>query len=193
MNLALLPSLILVLLSAGLVSTAAGGEPGPDLGPYREVIERLTRAALTERGTWRKLEELCSTAPHRLSGSPGAAAAVEWARQTMLRAGLENVRLEPCTVPHWTRGRICELRIVEPVQGSRGGLPALALGGSVPTPPSGITAEVVEVRSLEELEALGAQAHGRVIFFNRPMDPGAIDPFRAYGDAVDQRVRGAVA
>ena len=41
-------------------------------------------------------------------------------------------------------------------------LALLALGGSVGTPEGGLTAEVIEVRSLEEVAALGDKAKGKV-------------------------------
>ena len=51
--------------------------------------------------------------------------------------------------------------------------------------------EVVEVRSLDELSALGAdRVRGRIVFFNRPMDPAVFLGGTAYARAVDQRSRG---
>jgi hypothetical protein len=67
-----------------------------------------------------------------------------------------------------------------------------SLGGSIATPRDGLTAPVVEVKSLEELRALKTEAKGKVIFFNRAMDPGRVDTFQAYGEAAWQRVEGAV-
>jgi Zn-dependent M28 family amino/carboxypeptidase len=67
-----------------------------------------------------------------------------------------------------------------------------ALGGSIATPKGGITAEVIEVKSLEEARALGAKAKGKIIFFNRAFDATKFNSFEAYGGAVDQRSRGAV-
>ncbi len=167
------------------LETAAADELAP-------TVARILRAALVEGETYPKLRELCSVAPHRLSGSPGAAAAVEWAKLAMERDGLENVRLEPCTVPRWERGDVELLRIVGPAARAGEELPILALGGSVATPPGGITAEVVVVRGFDELEARADEVAGRIVLFDRPMDPGELDPMRAYGGAVDQRVRGAV-
>ena len=47
-----------------------------------------------------------------------------------------------------------------------------ALGMSVGTPPGGLTADVVEVHSLKELDTLGEAAiKGKIVFFNRPFDP----------------------
>jgi carboxypeptidase Q len=66
-----------------------------------------------------------------------------------------------------------------------------ALGGSVGTGPDGVTGEVVEVKSLEELKQLGERKiKGKIVFFNRPMDPARIQTFAAYGGAVDQRGSG---
>jgi hypothetical protein len=39
---------------------------------------------------------------------------------------------------------------------------------------------------------MGDRARGKIVFFNRPMDPGVLNTFEAYGGAVDQRSRGAV-
>jgi Zn-dependent M28 family amino/carboxypeptidase len=51
---------------------------------------------------------------------------------------------------------------------------------------------VVEVKSFEQLRALGESARNKIIFFNRPLDPTKLNTFEAYGGAVDQRSRGAV-
>jgi hypothetical protein len=76
--------------------------------------------------------------------------------------------------------------------GATTNIPILALGGSVATPSLGIKAELIEVRSLDELEALGKKAiSGKIVFFNRPMDPKMINTFGAYSKAVDQRSKGA--
>ena len=56
------------------------------------------------------------------------------------------------------------------------------------TPPKGVEAGVIEVKSFPELRALGAdKVKGKIVFFNRPMDPTKINTFEAYGGAVDQR------
>jgi hypothetical protein len=62
----------------------------------------------------------------------------------------------------------------------------------VATPKKGIEATVIEVKSLEELSALGKEkVKGKIIFFNRPMDPEFVETFKAYGSCVDQRSSGA--
>lgn len=122
---------------------------------------------------------------HRLSGSAGAERAVQWGAQTMRELGFENVRLQPCRVPHWVRGEVATLAL----EGEN--LSICALGGSIATPPAGLEAEVVEVHSLDEASRLGAKAKGKIVFFNGPMDPTLPSTFAAYGGAVGQRVNGA--
>jgi len=71
-------------------------------------------------------------------------------------------------------------------------VPVCALGGSIATPKSGITAEVIEVHTLRELEELGTEKiQGKIVFFNRPMDASEIEAFHAYSKAGDQRRSGA--
>jgi hypothetical protein len=67
----------------------------------------------------------------------------------------------------------------------------LALGGSVGT--NGILqGQVIEVRNFKELEELGKkEIQGKIVFFNRPMNPTLISTFHAYGGCVDQRHAGA--
>ena len=56
-----------------------------------------------------------------------------------------------------------------------------------------IKAEVLEVHSIEEVVALSDSiVNGKIVFFNRPMDPKKISTFSAYGSCVDQRYSGAV-
>jgi len=179
------PLLLSALLAAPPVASG-------QLETYHETVERLVRRALSEGRAYTRLAELVDVAPHRLSGSPGAAAAVEWARQTMEREGLQNVRLEPVTVPHWVRGEVAELRVSGPPALAGAPLSIVALGGSVGTPPSGVTGRVLEVTSFNEVARLGERARGAILFYNRPMDASLLDPFDAYRGAVSQRTRGAI-
>ena len=153
----LVAALALVPLSAA--QDTAG--PAPEVEAYRQTVRDILSEALVNGETYAKLSELVEVAPHRLSGSPGAAAAVEWARQAMLEDGLKNVRLEPCMVTHWERGKTEVLRVVAPAELEGLELPILALGGSIATPKHGLIAEVVEVQSFDELKELGDAAKAR--------------------------------
>ncbi|MFN0158036.1 MAG: M20/M25/M40 family metallo-hydrolase [Bacteroidota bacterium] len=157
---------------------------------HDELVDSLLAEGLRTCRAYDLLVELTSKAPHRLSGSEGAAKAVEVTKEMMERLGFDNVHLEKVMVPHWVRGS------VESAVAASGGqefpLTICALGGSIATPKEGITAGVIEVQSFEELQALGGQAKGKIIFYNRPMDPTRLNTFEAYGGAVNQRSQGAI-
>lgn len=152
-------------------------------------IKSLFNSALTEGQSYEWLRDLTSNIGGRLSGSPEAQKAVEWGEALMREVGLDSVWLQPIMVPHWVRG---EKEIANyKVNGKKKNVPICALGFSVATPKNGVTAEVIEVKSLKEAEDLGEKMRGKIVFFNRPFDNTLINTFRAYGGCVDQRVQGA--
>ena len=181
------------LIGGALVSgvsdaNAPGSAESPSIAErYRESAQRIIEAALAGNEAYDKLEALCDGIGHRLSGSPQLEQAVRWAARTLEADGQENVHLEPVMVPHWVRGDE-SLVMVQPRATP---IAMLGLGGSVGTPPKGITAEVVVVRDEDELEALGDAARGRIVLFNNPMPP--YDPERGagYGRTVRFRGKGA--
>lgn len=149
----------------------------------------IVRSSLAHPQAFTLLTELTRIGG-RPAGSSQAERAVQWGRDTMTRLGFQNIRLEPARVSHWVRGKTARAEMM----GERNGkLAVCALGNSVGTPTGGITAEIVEISSLKEAEALGDAGRGKILFFNRPMDPALTATFAAYGGAVDQRVRGASA
>jgi hypothetical protein len=164
--------------------------------PHEEIAARLLAAGLRDCEAYTRLQQLCAIAPHRLSGSLGAAKAVELTRTMMVNLGFQNVHREKVMVPHWVRGEeecwIIPGQSATPQIMRLQTLAVCALGGSVATPKEGIEAEVLEVRSFDELKIAGDKAKGKIIFFNRPFDPTKLNTFEAYGGAVDQRGRGAI-
>jgi len=174
-----------------LLSLAVGhAQPSPEL-PYQTVAKELTAAGLRSCGAYKLLGELSGGIGPRLSGSPNAARAVEWGKQTMERLGFDDVHLEPVLVPHWVRGDV-ENAAILPTNGGEIPIAMCALGGSIGTPAEGVVAEVVEVKSFGELHSLGDKVRGKMVFFNRPMDPTKFTTFEAYGGAVDQRGDGSM-
>ncbi len=155
-------------------------------------IRGIFDTALRSGQSYEMLEYLATQIGPRLSGSPGAAAGVEWSRQTMKSLGFDSVWLQPVMVPHWVRGKGEVGRIVNSKKMGSVDVNICALGGSVGTGASGISAQVVEVKDFEELKQLGAKnVQGKIVFFSRPMDPTQINTFAAYGGAVNQRGSGA--
>ncbi len=158
---------------------------------YEKIAEDIIYSGLGSGKAYEILRELVSTSGPRLSGSPQAAKAVEWSKETMEKLGFDNVHLEPVMVPHWVRG-VEEASLIGSESKGNESLTICALGGSIGTPEDGLTAEVLEVKSFDELKKLKDQAKGKIIFFNRPMDRSKINTFEAYGGAVNQRGSGAV-
>ncbi|HTY36387.1 MAG TPA: M20/M25/M40 family metallo-hydrolase [Bacteroidota bacterium] len=158
---------------------------------HDQEAQKIVKEALGSNNSIGILTDLCTSIGNRISGSPKAAKAVEWAKQKMEEYGFENVHLEPVMVPHWVRGNVEEAYLLLP-SGQKEKLKMTMLGGTIGTPPEGITAEVVEVRSFDELKKLGDKAKGKIIFFNRPMDRTLLSTFAAYGGAVDQRGGGSI-
>ena len=155
-------------------------------------IKKIYDTALTQGQCYPWLTHLTTRIGGRLAGSPQAAAAVEYTRQMLDTLGLDSVWLQPCMVPHWIRGEKEQVRIVNSQTMGTIELNALALGNSIATEKGGISAEVIEVQSRDEVEKLGrAKIAGKIVFYNRPMDPTQLRTFSAYGGAVDQRTQGA--
>lgn len=172
-----------------LCDVACSRRPVP--AGYVAAAERMRRAGLADEGAYELLSRLTGVGP-RLTGSPEAAAAVGLAAKMMTEFGLDMVHTEPVTVTKWVRGEREEAALFGPSSSGTIPLRVCALGGSIATPETGITAPVIEVRSFEELDRLGPAVKGKIVFFNRPMDRTLTEPFAAYGRAAEQRVRGAV-
>jgi len=95
-------------------------------------------------------------------------------------------------VPHWERGAKEQGYIID--GNKKIPVAICALGMSVATPANGVTADIIEVKSLEELATLGEKIiKGKIVFFNRPFDQRFIQTLRAYGAAGDQRFGGPAA
>lgn len=157
----------------------------------KEQIAAFYEASLTKGKAYDWLDHLSNQIGGRLSGSLNAARAVEWGEERLKAIGLDQVRLQPIMVPKWVRGTF-EYASIETSPGNSINVPICALGGSVATPAYGLRAQVVEVTSFEELEALGAEKiEGKIVFFNRPMPAEEISTFKAYGESVSQRTQGA--
>jgi len=171
-----------------VVSLSAQEDPREQDAFY---IRKIYDNVLTNSRCYDWLQYLTKSIGGRLAGSPQAAAAVEYGKQVMEQLELDTVWLQPVMVPHWERGEPEQVRIVNSLKMGTVPLDALALGNSVGTGPLGLTAEVVEVSSLEQVDSLGPQLEGKIVFFNEPMDPTELNTFRAYGKAAGQRVYGA--
>ena len=155
------------------------------------MLEAIYKESLLNGNSYNWLDYLSNKIGGRLSGSINAQKAVQYTKEELEKLGLDRVWLQPVMVPKWVRG-LKEYSFMETGPGVTSVMNICALGGSVATPNAGLKANVVEVSSLEELDALGSKnIKGKIVFFNRPMRADLIQTFEAYGGCVDQRYSGA--
>lgn len=174
------PPLARAALPARGAVAAARAPEAPIASRYRATAERLIGAALSSDHAWFRLSQLCDGIGHRLSGSPALERAVAWGAAAMREDGLERVRLQPVVVRHWERGEE-RAELVEPAYQR---LSILGLGRSIGTPPGGITAPVVAVKSYSELHALPSDSvRGKIVLYDIP--------FTTYSETVRYRGGGA--
>ena len=130
------------------------------------VINTFYSDALELRESYELLRVLSKDIGPRPSGSEGAKKAVAWTKEIMEGYGFDSVYLQEVMVPHWERGEIEEAYFYEGK--SKINLSILGAGGTVSTPKEGITAEVIEVSSLDEVDELGEEKiKGKIVFYNK--------------------------
>lgn len=164
-----------------------------DSTPAAATIDRLFAEALAHGRAYEHLRTLVAENPGRLAGTPALARTADWSEQLLLGLHLDRVYRQQVLVPHWERGAADTVHLLT---GDAAPVPlaALALGGCGASPAGGFVAEVIEVQSLDELAARGsAQVAGKIVFFNRPIDPTVFLPGAGYRGAADQRNRGPAA
>jgi carboxypeptidase Q len=196
---------MLLLTAASLAHTAAPAtaqRPGTETRAMAQQMQaRVTTAqqlrdrALEGNVAYEIVEALTTMGP-RLAGTDAEHRAAEWGADWLRRHGFENVRVEEFPLLVWTRGRE-EASILAPHPQP---LVVTMLGGSPPTPPAGIEAEVVLFETYDELLAAApGSLAGRiaVVLQETPRTQegagyGSTSPMRFRGP-VEAAARGAVA
>ena len=153
-----MPSPLRRLLLATLsVATAAFAQtaptPTPNSSDPATTLAAIFSEALARGQAFENLRSLVHNSPGRLSGSKSLERAVVSTGKMLTALGLDRVYKQDVRVPHWERGS--SESVIMTRQNSTTRLNAVALGGSVPSPSTGTTAEVIELKSLDELATLG--------------------------------------
>ena len=165
------------------------GAWGPD---EVRTMGRIREAAMSDDYALAQLRHLTNDIGPRLSGSPQAAQAVESVAAEMRALGA-SVTLEKTLVPHWVRGAetgaLVQWNGMAPNTVQK--IVLTSLGGSVATPPSGITAPLVVLPDFEAYKQLPPGAlKGKIVLFNHPFDKQlAAEGFggQSYGQSVVYR------
>jgi carboxypeptidase Q len=170
------------LLAAVLLVSIGADGADQRLVPERYVgsSQKLIKAARSSDFAYHRLAELCDTFGPRFSGTAELEAAIDWCLEQMKRDGFKNVHGEKVMVPRWVRGQE-SVTLNSPRHRN---LPMLGLGGSISTPPDGITAPVLVVRGFDDLKERSAEAQGKIVLFDVP--------FTEYRETVMIRVNGAI-
>jgi carboxypeptidase Q len=180
--------LILTLQSSGFSQVQSDSRDG--INTYMGTALNIVSSALENRKAYSMLDELCSLGP-RLSGSENSLKAIHWAEDKMKKLGFDSVWLQPVMVPHWVRGSVEEAVITSGEYSGRK-INICSLGGSIGTRKTGITAPVIEVKNLDEIDSLQEKIKGKIVFINERMDESMVNTFSAYGKAAYKRFYGAV-
>ncbi|MDQ2720817.1 MAG: M20/M25/M40 family metallo-hydrolase [Bacteroidota bacterium] len=153
------------------------------------MVKKIVDEVMTNAHAYTNLKILCKQVGQRLSGSDNYMKAVQLTQKMLKNAGADKVYLQECMVPHWVRGGKEKGEII--LSGGKKYLLHLtALGNSVGTPAGGVSAPVIEIRSMAELRNLSGMVKGKIVFFNFRMNPTYITTFRAYGESGVSRTRG---
>ena len=168
------------LLVLAFAATTFAQTPSSIEHTYDDVANRIIAAATHDSAAYNRIAELTDTFGPRLSGSESLERAIDWVVAQMKSDGLDNVRTDPVMVPHWVRGP----ESIELLAPRTARITMLGLGGSIATPPEGITGEVLVVSSFDDLARHAAEARGRIVLYDVP--------FTNYGQTVQYRGRGAI-
>ncbi|KAF6214683.1 hypothetical protein GE061_009426 [Apolygus lucorum] len=135
-----------------------------EIRSYEPIARKIMDAVIKGRFSgevWNELATFVDKFGPRMSGTRNLERAIDYMVDRSRSFGLDNVRTENVTVPHWFRGEesatLLRPRVKE--------LSILGLGGSVATGPNGLEAEVIVVKSFRELKKRAAEVSGKLVVF----------------------------
>lgn len=152
---------VLLVFSVLCFASVLAAEPASDL---RETTDQLVGSAYTGPAL-HTLRELSDGFGGRLTGSPAYNHAAEWAAAKFRSYGIQNVRLEPFTIPNgWVRGT-AHGQLLSPVSRP---LHLESLGWSPSTPPGGIKGEIIIVDDVapDSIKARADKIRGKIVFLD---------------------------
>lgn len=151
-------------------------------------IRRIADEILMNGKAYDDLRFLTKQIGGRLSGSPQMVKAEQWGLKTLQSLNPDKSWLQECVVPHWVRGGHDEA--FASYNSQKKNLDVIALGNSLGSGKNGVNANVIEVKSFEDLESKKNQVKGKIVFYNYHFNQKFVRTFEAYGDAVKYRGAG---
>ena len=136
-----------------------------DEAVYKEAKGLIKRGLASDVG-FEIVESLTTEIGPRLAGSEAEARARSWGEGKFRELGFSNIRTEPFLVKHWER-KFEQAQIISPYPQN---LVITALGGSISTPPDGVTGEVVSFPTLQDLKDAPLKGlEGKIVFVDEYM------------------------
>ena len=162
------------------------------------LIKQLSDEILTNGEAYENLRYLTKKIGARLAGSAGMVKSEQWGLKVMQESGADIAWLQECMVPHWVRGGK-DIATAYYLQASKQGvnvsriqkeLDVVALGNSIGTGKTAVSAEVIVVNSFDELEKRSAEVKGKIVFYNYKFNDTYVNTFLSYRDAGQYRGQG---
>jgi acetylornithine deacetylase/succinyl-diaminopimelate desuccinylase-like protein len=171
-------------LAEPLKTTSEQAIPSADVSITPDIQAILDASEATNIG-YEIVEGLTTEVGPRLAGTEAEARARDWTVEQFNALGLENVRIEPFSIPGWIRGEETAT-IVSPFPQD---LQVTALGGSVATPEGGVTAPIAFFPTYDSLVESDEDLSGKIVFISGRMNKAPDGA--GYGPANRKRQMGA--
>ena len=167
MNRPLLAALLLATATPAAAQQSVATLPPPTLADPKVAALR-DNALANDHYAWDIVEGLTTEVGQRLAATEAEARARDWAVRRLSAMGFSNVRVEPFTMPVWTRG-VESAEILSPFPQK---LVIAALGYSGSTGPAGVTGQIAYFDSVDALRAAPDSAvRGKIVFIDHHMMP----------------------
>lgn len=155
-------ALAFTLLVALLAPLAVAQHPATEA---QQTAARLAGSILVGGHAMKYLEDLTDKFGGRLTGSPAYKRSAEWAAEQFRAMGIQNVKLEPFTIPNgWERG-YARGHILAPVERH---LFIESLGWAPSTPTGGVRGELVKVSDIDgdRIKAQADRFKGHIVMLD---------------------------
>lgn len=152
-----------------------------EIRSYQSIANDIIQYSLKGPGqnqSYNRLATFTDTFGSRIAGSANLERAIDYMLKVLSNDGLDNVHGEEALVTHWVRNKEYAT-LLSPRNYS---FAILGLGSSVGTPPEGITADAVVVRTFDELDEQGSNLQGKIVIYNQDYEGyGVSVAYRAFG------------
>lgn len=157
-----------------------------------QIIRNIYEEQLGNSSSYENLKYLSKEIGNRINGSPQLTAAIEFTRQLMLNYQFDTVYLQPVMVPNWKRREKEILKIINSLSLGNKMLNCISFGNSTGTGPDGLSGEILEIKSLDDLKHIEKnQIQGKIVFLNKTIDPSKFDILDEYAKNIGVRQNGA--